>query len=68
MSLWLLKRGGIFGTHNFRKSLSKRETLQILPIVFSLDINFKNLIIESHIFYVLNTHVKICSKISVIYY
>ena len=67
MSLWLLKRGGIFGTHNFRKSLSKRETLQILPI-FSLDINFKNLTIESHILYILNTHVKICSKINVIYY
>ena len=48
--------------------LSKRETLQILPIFFSLGINFKNLTVESYILYVLNTHVKIYSKISVIYY
>ena len=45
----------------FQENSPDRNLLYILKF-FLLDINFKNIIIRLHIFYVLNMYVKFCSN------
>ena len=49
---------GLKGRTKFLSKLVWRETLQTSHIFLFLGVNFENLIVEFHIFYILNMHIK----------